>query len=915
MAVAPLLSGWWLKQGRQLPAPVRGGGNIDLVNDGAPLMVEALLDGTWVNLTQQGYVLYDQRVRLTRGQSSEAGQANAGRCSFALKNHESLGFPWSANNPESPYYGLFGRGTRIRVSVPSGFDKSYRFQGEISNVEEESDQSGQDCYVTVEAAGILDRLGRGDEALRSTLYREIVFGEHGYSGRMNLPLAYWPMEDGPDAEYLAPAFGDSPMHFSAEHPGLSTFTDFDCSEAIPNMSNSRWGGEVPSHTVDSAELNAFTVMFLFSAPAGFTVGTGIIRVVTASHRWELVYVSTNNLRLRGLDYQNNVDFDETFPFTVTDTEYLITMHWRRHSSGHTVELWSEVPGANVVIQDIDSPTSIVNTPIRNVQLNWAVTATDFYIGHVVVFQHKAGDAEDIDSPYQLSSSALVAFTGERADVRFDRLCREEGISHEVIDPLVIDEAFFDVSGVGQEMGVQRSQSLIELLRECEETDGGTLYEMTTDFGLGYRTLETITSQEATVALSHGNHELTEQPVPKRDTNRIVNDGTVSRIGGTEERVVDTTSKMSIHPYPAGVGRFNSQKSLSLHSDTQLSNQAGWMVHLGTVAEPRYEKIGVNFAHSTFIDNPTLRRTCLTVRPGDRVDVTDVPARLGYDDISQLAIGYTEEIDQFQHKISWNSVPEEPYRVAVIGRDGYDRIDAANARLPVDITSTATSFTVTSLDGTTWIDSAGYADKFPFDIRVGGERMTVTAITGTSADQVFDVTRSVNSVVKGHPAGTFVNVFNPVYLGLGGATMSIETGDQLTAFTANNLQPSTYFAQCDLLLTKTTTVQEDISGCELVIDVLTDGAILIIDAEFDCAVGTLSTTTDMNGAVVVNDVQQPALAKHQMDKTDRDTVYTTNRMSINSGRHTIKLQGYLSAAAGSGTFQTFTCMKVTVYESV
>lgn len=58
-----------------------------------------------------------------------------------------------------------------------------------------------------------------------------------------------------------------------------------------------------------------------------------------------------------------------------------------------------------------------------------------------------------------------------------------------------------------------------------------------------------------------------------------------------------------------------------------------------------------------------------------------------------------------------------------------------------------------------------AAEFPLDIGVGGERITVTAITGATSPQTFTVTRSVNGVVKAHSAGTDVRLWTPMILGL------------------------------------------------------------------------------------------------------------------------------------------------------
>lgn len=67
----------------------------------------------------------------------------------------------------------------------------------------------------------------------------------------------------------------------------------------------------------------------------------------------------------------------------------------------------------------------------------------------------------------------------------------------------------------------------------------------------------------------------------------------------------------------------------------------------------------------------------------------------------------------------------------------------------------------------WLEAAlmttEYGRMFPFDIEVGGERMTVSAITGTGLTQSFSVTRSVNGVTKSHDKDTTVTRLKRVRL--------------------------------------------------------------------------------------------------------------------------------------------------------
>jgi hypothetical protein len=59
---------------------------------------------------------------------------------------------------------------------------------------------------------------------------------------------------------------------------------------------------------------------------------------------------------------------------------------------------------------------------------------------------------------------------------------------------------------------------------------------------------------------------------------------------------------------------------------------------------------------------------------------------------------------------------------------------------------------------------GTAD-LPYDVMIGGERMTVTAVSGTTAAQVFTVTRSANGIAKAHVTGATVALFKPAIAAL------------------------------------------------------------------------------------------------------------------------------------------------------
>ena len=81
-----------------------------------------------------------------------------------------------------------------------------------------------------------------------------------------------------------------------------------------------------------------------------------------------------------------------------------------------------------------------------------------------------------------------------------------------------------------------------------------------------------------------------------------------------------------------------------------------------------------------------------------------------------------------------------------------------------VSASATSLSVSSV-GVVWADTVSDAAEFPFDIMVEGERMTVTAISGTTSPQTFTVTRAVNGVSRPHSAAAEVHVYYANYFAL------------------------------------------------------------------------------------------------------------------------------------------------------
>lgn len=100
--------------------------------------------------------------------------------------------------------------------------------------------------------------------------------------------------------------------------------------------------------------------------------------------------------------------------------------------------------------------------------------------------------------------------------------------------------------------------------------------------------------------------------------------------------------------------------------------------------------------------------------------------------------------------------------AVVGGPVTDvaRYSSDGTTLNAAITAAATSVGVITPTGPLWSGTA-----VPYDVMVGGERMTVTNVVGAGTAQTMTVVRSVNGVVKGHATGADLQIYPVAYYAL------------------------------------------------------------------------------------------------------------------------------------------------------
>ncbi|PBC71587.1 hypothetical protein BX265_6197 [Streptomyces sp. TLI_235] len=738
-SIAPLVAGHWPRRLGGLPGPFSAPAGSGESPSGAPIQVELFVDGLWTDITS--YVMTrdgSYRVNISRGQPNESGRTEPSRCTMQLNNRDGR---FSPRNPTSPYYGKLGRNQPLRFSVPSGNDKSYRFWGEVSEWPVGWDTTGNDVWVDLEAAGLLRRLGQGQSPIGSSLYVDLANG-----GTLNPVVAYWPCEDGSTATRIASAIDGVPDMVISGSPSLAAFTSFVCSQPLPTLGTTGvFTASIPAYTTPVATM----VRFLLAIPSGGATSGQVLCYFTGTgsmKRWEIYYDSSGGglVGLRGRDSTGAVVFDTTSGgFSLNGELAQISAELVQDGADVDCTLYTTIVGTSSAAATSGTATGRTVGVLNGLAVGGALAATA--IGHIRV-QTSSAAPTDV-----LVEDQLTAYAGEPAADRIFRLCRLAGISFHLVGD------FRDAVA----MGAQTSHTVLELIQECVAADGGLLFELLDRVGLGYRTRVNLENQSSALALSYPGGNLAEVPRPVDDDQRIRNDIMASRPGGSSARARLSEGAMSVLEPPAGVGRYDEAVTVNVEKDDDLADQAGWRLHLGTVDEARFPQIAVNLAHASFVADPALRLDALAVAPGDRVTVTGMPS-WAPDDVSQLMLGVSETIDQFQHRLTFNCQPESPYRVAVADDTTYGRVDTDGSQLAADVSSTGTALSVATTSGPLWTTSA---PEFPFDIRVGGEVMKVTNITGSSSPQTFTVTRSVNGVVKPQTAATDVRLDQPAIAAL------------------------------------------------------------------------------------------------------------------------------------------------------
>lgn len=715
------------------------------------LVLELFYDGVW----NAAPVYVRDGFKLKRGTASPGSDSEPASATLTIDNRSGA---YSPRSVASSLYGKIGQNTRARLTI----DSDVRLTGEVASWRPERAIKG-DAWTKIEIAGVLQRIGRGTDPLDSAVRRYVRYNP-------TQPVAYWPLEGGDPATTTmydlianAPTQNVDQSAAVAGQSGAARFGTADLGPASAPVANTAgsWslGMLIPQPV-------AATGASSWQWASGFGTDVrsgGLVNVsirlnpaAAARHLSFQVYVFDN-----GTGQIDVIEADSSLAALVTTTVGTFTVanlfngrprafQLDMQASGGTNVAWALWIDGTSVSSGTHTPTfagAMNAAPYRVATLTSSIPASaTAAAGHFAIYTSVVSAA---------MGDALTGHTGETAADRFTRLCTEQGIT-----PTVVGAAADSLA-----MGPQQAIALLDLLDEIARTDDASIFETKTGIGLTMRTGASKLNQAPDFTINYlGQVEVPLSPVVGDEGIR--NDVTAASPAGATRRVQQLTGPHNVQlpeVDPQGVGRYQTRINVNPATDDALSDAAGWRVSQGTFNGTWYAAITADLDAA-----PAITAAVNALDIGDVLAISNLPVDESLDTVDCLIIGIEEDVQPKRRTVTFFCVPAEPYRVGKLALTTGDT-DPFVGHLETDGSTTvgstaasAASISVATTSGPLWTTAA---DDFPFDVIAGGQRVSISAISGAASPQTFTVQTTGRQVLYTIPSGSPVNVQQPIILSM------------------------------------------------------------------------------------------------------------------------------------------------------
>lgn len=581
----------------------------------------------------------------------------------------------------------------------------------------------------LQGEGVLRRLGRWTDSLRSPVYRQI--SARASTGRL---MGYWPGEDQPGSTGLTNVV-------SGGQPGLATAVTYAGGVAMSGTDpllklgpTSKLSGRFlkPTGTVNGWQISW---TFQFGTAPTATSQPLITWTSTNGYRWYINVTNTvYNVTVIAADGSTSLLSDSVL-YSGTGDPLNDGMVFRVKVSAAAGTVTVETAWYSQDSPTVAGITSTFAGTTGNL-LSWATNGnpmTDgMTFGQVYGMSSTVDDLQDYATIY-----AFNGYRGETAGDRFLRLTAGAGIVGLMIGN----------TADTQPMGPQKTGKVFDLLKEIQITEDGPMFEPAWRLGLYFRSRRSMYNQTAKLTLTRAQCA----PPLRKVTDDLVtgNQITVKNLTGGEATVsVDTGPGSTLSP-PSGVGLYEQTINVNVADDADLDEIAGWWANKLSDTTPRYPQVTVDLDAQ-----PGLETAVNQVDIGDRIVLSDVvPGGVGL-----IVLGYSEQwTTQYRRKVTFVCGPDTLYNPAVYNAAAAD-YDALTTTLAVARDAVQTSWSITTTDANdVWSTTA-----VPYGWLVAGEQLTVTAMSAAAGSgpytQTATVTRSVNGIAKPQAVGTEIHIY-------------------------------------------------------------------------------------------------------------------------------------------------------------
>lgn len=592
-----------------------------------------------------------------------------------------------------------------------------------------NDAGLKQALAPITASGLTRRLNQGG-VLASAIRR-------GVQTAGVVPKAYWPCEDASQATQVSSGIAAGlPMRIS-QPESLGGGQAVGSLPLITVTNTGRLVGAVKPYVGTD-----WQVMWLINVPAAVAAEQALLRWQTNGTypTWQLVLTpagGTDQVSLRAYD-QNNIERlgDVGTDFTGEPYGTQLWIEVSAIQSGPDLNWSYTIWGASGKVGFKAAATAGTVTEVSFGNGSGANLLQGSALGHISVWDTAA---------ITLGAYAQVGWAGETATARLARLGTQESTPTTLVTTPVADFAT---------MGPPTATTLLAQFREIETAEQGVLYDEV-DGSVALLPREARFNRAVTLPLDITQHQLGWPFEPTDDDQQLRNDVTSSQPSGSSYRYVDTTSANAV----TGVGYYSTTRSVNLFNAADLRQDAEFAAALGTVDDLRYPQIPIDLNR-----NPSLIASWLAANIGSRLQITHPPSLLTPDLIDLILEGYTEFLSTKRWTAGLNTSSARPWRAWILenGSGNSSRLDSEASSIVTGFNTTATAMSVATLSGyPLWITGTGLS----IDLNLAGEKVTATAISGSSSPQAFTITRSVNGVVKAQTANTKVSLWQPSVLAL------------------------------------------------------------------------------------------------------------------------------------------------------